>query len=279
MGGVQEGVSHREIDWLLIGRYALLIGLTALIPIPLVDTGVENWLRRRMVRSLAERHNVTLDDEAVATLGNAATGGCFGCVWSVLLWPIRKIVKTLLFVFQVKTIADTASELVHRGLMLEEAIELGWLPGDADRVRLAMDRALVHIDTRLVERKLRGVFQDHTNDLNRAIHSATVIAREQVLADPKRALADAIEADNLGSGAQEMTQAMTASIQGLGTVPELLQWFRVEMGQNVAPLEISGTLEPEVLDVEQASLSVPPAGPEVEDALEVRPAERITEEE
>ncbi len=270
-------MSHREIDWLLIGRYALLIGLTALIPVPLLDTGVENWLRRRMVRTLAKRHDVTLDDEAIATLGNAASGGCFGCVWSVLLWPVRKILKTVLFVFQIKTIADTASELVHRGLMLEEAIEMGWLPGDADRVRLAMDKALVHIDTRLVERQLRGVFQDHTNDLNRAILSATSIAREQVRSDRGLALADAAEADNLGSGAQEMTQAMTASIQGMGTVPELLQWFRAEMGKDVGPAEIPGTLEPEVLPVEHEALTVAPPEPEVEDAQEVVPVEQITE--
>lgn len=262
-------MSKREIDWLLVGRYALLIALTTLIPVPLLDRGVENLLRRRMVRVQAERHGVFLDDAAIATLGNAPSGGCLGFVWALVTWPIKKLVRTVLIFLSAKQFADLAMEALHRALMLEEAIELGFLPGDPDRVRVAMDKTLAAVDTRVVERTLLGIFQDHTNDLNRVVWEATRIARSDLTAPQREsALADAIESDALGSGAREMTAAMTAALRGTGIVPELLAWFRTELGKG-AP-EVGGLVEPEVLppdDVPRAALPEPV----VEEADEVVP--------
>jgi hypothetical protein len=237
--GYIRTVSTKTLDWLLIGRYALLIALTALIPVPLLDRGIENYLRRRMVRAIARRHELELSEADVATLAHVPTGGCFGCLWSVVLWPVRKILKTVLFVWQIKTIADAASEMVHRALMMEEALESGWIPGDAQGVRKAMDRALFSVDTRLVERQIAGVFQDHTNDLNKLIYQTTAMARADVIAA-------AVEADELATGATGLTRAMTAALQSSGVVPELLQWFRAEMGAD--PLDgrgVAGLLEAE----------------------------------
>lgn len=263
-------MSKREIDWLLVGRYALLIALTTLIPVPLLDRGVENLLRRRLVRVQAERHGVTLDDAAIATLANAPSGGCLGIAWSLLMWPIKKLVRTVLIFLSAKQFADLAMEVLHRALMLEEALEVGLLPGDPDRVRVAMDKTLAAVDTRVVERSLLGIFQDHTNDLNRVVWEATRIARAD-LTGPQResALADAIEADQLGSGAREMTAAMTAALRGTGVVPELLAWFRTELGKGAR--EVPGLVEPEVLPPDEVERTALPE-PVFEDADEVAPA-------
>lgn len=261
-------VAKNEIDWLLFGRYALLIALTTLIPVPLLDRGVENLLRRRLVRAQAARHGVELEAEAVATLANVPSGGCLGCVWSVLLFPFRKILRTLLLVFSIKAIADIAMEVLHRALMLEEALELGHLPGDADRVRVAMDKTLISVDTRVVERNLLGVFQDHTNDLNRIVWETTRIARDEVRRskDAEELLADAIEADELGSGAREMTAAMAAAMRGTGIVPELLGWFRAELGEQ--PAQVAGLVEPELLPPDEPERPALPE-PDLEEAEEV----------
>ena len=218
------------------------------------------------------RHGIELDETAVATLANAPTGGCLGCLWSVVLWPFRKVLKTVLIVFQVKAMADMASEVLHRALMLEEALELGWVLRDPDRVRVAMDKALVSVDTRVVERRLLGVFKDHSNDLNRVIWEVSQVARKDVgHRDHGAAVADALEADALGSGAREMTSAMMAALRGTGTVPELLAWFQAEMGE--APREVPGVVEPELLEVEPVERAALPA-PTVEDAQVVDREER-----
>lgn len=260
-------MSNREIDWLLVGRYALLIALTTLIPVPLLDRGVENLLRRRLVRAQAKRHGLELEETAVATLANTPTGGCLGCLWSVVLFPFRKILKTILIVFQVKAIADVASEVAARSFMLEEAFELGFLPGDADRVRVAMDKSLVSVDTRPLERNIIGIFQDHTNELNRVVWEATRIAKAEMTEKQREhALADAIEADELGSGAREMTAAMGSALRGAPVMPELLAWFRAELGE--VPDQVPGPVEPELLPADDTFREALPA-PEVEDAEEV----------
>lgn len=265
----------RAIPWLLIGRYALLIALTALIPIPLLDRGIENLLRRRLVRAIADRHGAELSPEEIALLGNAPAGGCWGCVASVVLWPFRKVLKTMLIVLQVKAMADLASEVLHRTLMLEEALDTGWLPGDAEAVREGMDRTLACVDTRPIERQLMGTLRDHRHDLNRVVWEATRIARERVRGERGEALALAVERDELGAEADEMSEAMVASLQATGVTNELLQWFRAEMGDvPKLPLKVDGALSPE---------AVLPADPEdLPSALVLHPhledADEVTEE-
>lgn len=262
------------LDWLLLGRYALLISLCALIPIPLVDRWVENALRRRLVRAIGLRHGVTLDPLDAARLGDAPWGGCAGCLWSIVAWPVKKLLKTLSVVFQVKSIADQLSEVMHRGLMLEEAFEAGWLPGDAAVVRAAMDKALAAVDTRPLERTLMGSLRDLKSDLNLAIWETVRIARARLSTTrPSQALADAAESAEVGPGIAQTSRAMAASLQTSALVPELLAWFRAEMGAppRVEP-RLSGAVVPELLDGDPQPEPVAAGLPApVEDAVEVPP--------
>lgn len=260
----------KPLDWLLLARYALLVALCALIPVPLVDRWVENALRRRLVRHQARRHGLELPVEAVRVLGDAPSGGCLGLLRAVVLWPIKKLLNTVLFVFSVKGIADTLSEVVHRALMLEEAIEAGWLGSEPpERIREAMDRALAHVDTRPLERSLNGALRDGRHHLNRVIWESVRIARAR-RAHPVTALADAADADALGSGARATSVAMSAALQVSGLVPELIGWFRAEMGHPpVLEPALPGPITPErVLPADAAPEERALPAP-VEDAEEV----------
>jgi hypothetical protein len=257
-----------EISWLFLGRYALLIALTDLIPIPLVDQGVEIYLRRRLVRRLGERHGVELDDATIKLLADMPIG-CTGCFWSVLCWPFKKILKTIAFVFQLKSIADVSSEMIHRGLLIEEAFEFGWLPDEPERVRLAMDIALSKVDTRVVERSVRGTFADHRDELNLLIHEATNLARAQT--KPGEALGDAAD-EGLSEAGEGMSRALAAALQSTGVVPELVHWFRAEMGEPPrVPVRLDGgVITPEaVLPADDAESDPTDEGPQVEDANEL----------
>jgi hypothetical protein len=270
-------VAKEELDWLLIGRYALLITLATLIPIPLLDLSVENFFRRRMVKAIAGRHGVELPPAVTAELGNRPSGGCLGCFAAVVLWPFRKVLRTLLVVFQAKALADTTSEVVHRGLMLEEALDAGWVPEvEPAKIRSAMDRALLKVDTRPVERALRGTLRDHRDELTGVIRESVRIARERHGGRPRDALADAADADRLGPGVDDLSAVMKASIQKAGLVPEVLYWFRAAMGAPPRlPEPVSGAIEaaeilpPDAVDPE-APLRLSAGTPIlVEDALEV----------
>jgi hypothetical protein len=258
-----------RIDWLLVGRYALLAGLCDLIPLPIVDRWAANVLRRRMVRGVARRHGVELPPDALSTLGDAAGGGCLGLLLGIVLWPIKKLLKTVTIAFQVKGIADTISEVVHRALLVEEALERGWLPGDADRIRGAMDLALAHIDTRPIERSLMGALRDGRHHLNRVIWESVRIARAR-RDRPAEAVADAAEAEGLGTDAD--TLAMNAALSVKGLVPELVGWFRAEMGEPPRLEEgLPGPIVPELLPADGPGEPVEKMLPApIEDAEEVR---------
>ncbi len=265
-------MTRPSIDWLLLGRYALLVALTALIPVPILDSWVENRLRRRLTRLIAARHGVELDDEAIVTLGDAESGGCWGFVKVVVLWPFRKVLRTVLFVFLIKAMADMISEVVHLALLLEDAIENGWIPGDALAVRGAMDRALEHVDTRIVERQILGTLRDARHELNGLIWQTTRIARQRLEGSATDALADAAEQDDLGEDVDRVTEAFAAALRNSGLVPELVQWFRAELGQ-VPRLElpVAGLIEPEVLEIEAQAPALALVGPDIEEAVEVSP--------
>jgi hypothetical protein len=215
---------------------------------------------------------VELDEEDVRILAHAPSEGCVGCLTSVIIWPIRKIFRTVLLFLQAKHMADLASEVIHRGLLLEESFEHTWLPGEAQEVRDAMDRALEHVDTRLVERSVRGVFRDHTHELNRVIWEATDIARERSASDGVAALADAADADTMGVEADDLSTAMRLAIEAPGgVVPELLHWFRAEMGAPPElPQRVDGVIQPvEVLPPDPVSEEVDAPLLAVEDAVEL----------
>ena len=162
------------LDWMLLGRYALVVALCELIPIPFLDAWIENRVRRRMVRKILSQHGVQLDDAQLALLADATSAGCMGCFWALVMWPVKKLLKTLLVVFQAKTITDRFSEVLHRALLTEEACELGLLPDRAADVRRAMDPALAHVATRQAHVCVERIAGKHVPDVDyKAMPSCT----------------------------------------------------------------------------------------------------------
>lgn len=252
------------LDWLLLGRYGLLVSLCALVPVPILDGWIENRLRRRLARKIAARHGKELPGAELATLADAPSGGCLGLVAAIVLWPIKKLLKTITIVFQAKGIADTFSEVVHRSLLLEDAFEAGYLPGDPARVRRAMDQALTHVDTRPIERTLLGALRHTRHELTRTIWEAVRVVRLRRV----EALADAADRDALPA-ASDLSRAMIAALDTRALVPELFAWFRAEMGEKVLESRLPGPIVPELVDSALAP-EVDRALPErIEEAVEV----------
>ncbi|MEZ4239942.1 MAG: hypothetical protein R3F59_28085 [Myxococcota bacterium] len=121
-----------------------------------------------------------------------------------------------------------------------------------------------------------GSLRDLRSDLTLAIWETVRVARARLSSRPAEALADAAEADAaIGPGFAHTSRAMAASLQTSALVPELVAWFRAEMGE--APrLEprLPGPIDAELLPAEAADAA--PEGPAalpapIEDAEEVEP--------
>ena len=122
-------------------QHALLAGLTPLIPLPFVD-GI---LHRRILRSAygktALEAGLPLDPPVLKALSNSRGSILLGCILAVLWWPIKKLLKTILYFLTVKECFDVAAQTALRIEMVRMAVSRGLLPVHVEPVRLGMDAA------------------------------------------------------------------------------------------------------------------------------------------
>jgi len=123
-----------------ISAAALLVGLCPLIPIPLLDGIVASAIKRRLYGDLADERGVTLAKADLKILSSEGFS-LVGCLWAIVIWPIKKLVKYVLFFLMVKECFDWATDCIHRAQMIGVALDKGALPQRADDVRAAMESA------------------------------------------------------------------------------------------------------------------------------------------
>ena len=126
----------------VILRQAILVSLAALIPIPFLDTWLQGRLRAEMTRALAHQHHVSLDPPSVHLLSDVQSSMVLGCLWGVVWWPIKRLIRKVIYILTIKDAIDVLADTFTRGLLLDEALSQGLLPTQGERVRTAMDEAL-----------------------------------------------------------------------------------------------------------------------------------------
>lgn len=153
----------------LILTHSVLIGVTPLIPVPFLDDAVKAYLQRRLVRSLARARGVELGGDDVKQLADERGGCLSGCLGTVLLYPIKKLVRKLLIFLEMKRAVDLVSLSYHRGLLFDYALERGWVGAPGTRpaadVRSAVDEVIRETPVRPVEEAVRSTFRQSKSAL------------------------------------------------------------------------------------------------------------------
>ena len=113
-------------------KYSVLAGATPLIPVPFLDDIVLARVEKAMVAAIFAGHGHTLNDQEVEALVKEPPSGCFllGCFSKAILWPIKKIIRKVLFVLEIKRATDIASFTLTRGFLLDAALRNGWWSPD-----------------------------------------------------------------------------------------------------------------------------------------------------
>ncbi|HEX9996302.1 MAG TPA: hypothetical protein VGB45_04100 [Abditibacterium sp.] len=139
--------------------HAVMGGLTPLIPLPLVDDLFYGYFLRSMAKKLADSHQKTLSSDEIKVLTAQKRRGCaLGCLGTVLLYPLKKILRKIFFILEWKRAADTIGRTYYFGFLLHEALQAGWVEKhSATRVRTAMDAVLARTNTSFVSRAALGV--------------------------------------------------------------------------------------------------------------------------
>jgi hypothetical protein len=151
--------------WLL--EHAVVVGLTALIPVPLVDDLARDAMRRRLVRAVLAAEGATADEATVEALANEPGRGCLlGCPVAVVVYPLKKLFRKIFFFLEVKRSVDLASTSWHYAWLLQGLIRDGHhLPSDrasGAALRAALMASLGEVGVTPTERAFRGVLRGST---------------------------------------------------------------------------------------------------------------------
>src|SRR5918997_2712660 len=217
-----EGASRK-----LLVTHAVLVGLTPLIPVPVVDDLVKSHLLRRMARELAAGRGHRLSPEEVEALTAERGGGCLGgCLGQVVLYPLKKIFRKIFYFLEWKRAADLTSRTYHHGYLIDHALR-----PRADGPRLierksaaevgaAIDAVCRESPVKPLESAVGATFRGSKNVLAGAAKILERALRRRGAARPDpRAVAEAVE--SVESEEERQIEGVTRGLQGaIANIPD-----------------------------------------------------------
>lgn len=148
---------------------AAIVGASTLVPLPLVDDWIASLSRRHLVATTLARHGRSVPVSDLKHLYDDG-GSLIGLPWrmakAIILAPINIILKKVLVVFAARDFALAVGKTIALGHTLERALERGGFRDedthekrrdDAARLRKALDKALVGVDMRVLQRTTAAV--------------------------------------------------------------------------------------------------------------------------
>lgn len=210
--------------------HAVLVGLTPLIPIPILDDVVKGHVERRLTLELGLRHGVQLEPQVVDALLGEERGGLLKSVaGAVVTFPLRLVFRKLFLVLEIKRASDEASRAFHHAYLLDKALAWKLLaplgPHRAEAVRAAVVAACA---TTTVS-PMAGVFR------------AVLEGSKDLVASAGQALLKALRPERRGAavGAEDVQRGVDAAAGG--ALSPIVERLRAAMAE--VPLEHFQALE------------------------------------
>ena len=183
---------------LLIG-HAVLVGLTPLVPVPILDDRLRAYFERRLAREIAALHGVALGEDDLRVVGE---GPCQD-FWAelrrgALLFPVRLLLRKVFLVLNVKRASDAASTTYNRGYLLDVALAAREHPPHrrAEDVRAAIDATLLDTPHSPIETAVRLSFEGSKALLRQALSAFVAVLKRVGGAPDEVDLAQAVGASD-----------------------------------------------------------------------------------
>lgn len=126
----------------VLSRYALAVGACALIPLPFGDGLARRAALSRGYRLLAASQRVVLEGAPLRDLLSERFSFTSGCIVPLVWWPIKKLIKTAVFVLLVKDALDWTAEAAIRMLLVRRLVQRGALPHHSKELGDLLDQAM-----------------------------------------------------------------------------------------------------------------------------------------
>lgn len=143
----------------------VLIGASALIPIPFADDMVKVYLEKRLFSEIAEKEGVSLSKEERSRLTQTPSKGCcaLGCLSSAFLYPVKRVLRKLFYFLEIKRSVDQASTALAQAWLFQLTLHRGlWKPGGdiarCDQVRTAINAACHSHGVKPLETAIKHAF-------------------------------------------------------------------------------------------------------------------------
>ncbi|MBC7929453.1 MAG: hypothetical protein H7Z38_02700 [Rubrivivax sp.] len=103
--------------------HAVLVGLTPLIPVPVLDDLVKSYFRKRLVRALAASNGRSLSEEDLSALASEKETGCLrGCLFAAIVYPLKAVFRKIFYFLEWKRAVDLTSRTYHYGYLVNYAM-------------------------------------------------------------------------------------------------------------------------------------------------------------
>lgn len=127
----------------------VMIGASALIPVPFLDDVAKEYLEKRLFRELAAAEGLKLSKEEQEHLSQEPkNSGCcaLGCLSSAFWYPIKRVLRKLFFFLEIKRAVDQATTALAQAWLFRLVLKRElWVPGgdieSCHRVRRAIRQA------------------------------------------------------------------------------------------------------------------------------------------
>ena len=157
--------------------YAVLIGLTPLIPIPILDDLVKSFFYKSLVRTLATRYKLSLNDIEIDILTEDRGRGIKGCLIGTLEYIVKSLIRKLTVVLEWRRAIDLVTHAYYFGYLLDYAFQQGWYtPGDSQqalRLRAAIEMARKNANTNLVKNIVQTSFNQSRSRIMEAVQQVS----------------------------------------------------------------------------------------------------------
>jgi hypothetical protein len=125
--------------------HSVLVGLTPLLPVPLLDDHLKAYFERRLAREIAALNGITLSEDDVRGMAQGPGEDLLAQIGrGALLLPLRLLLRKVFLFLNVKRASDAASAAYHRGYLLDVALAAGAHPPrrPVSELRAAIDATL-----------------------------------------------------------------------------------------------------------------------------------------
>lgn len=205
-------------------KYAILVGMTPLIPLPFLDDIAQAYFERRMIERLAQAHQLSLTPEQFDELSTQSDpAGCVkGCLVNLLLYPLKKLLRKIFFFLEIKRTIDLVATTYAKGHVLDRVLVRGLCapagPHAPGQVRVAAERALTRVGTSPIELAVRHTFTSSTELLKRLVAQLFGALKRLTRGASREQVAEAVRAVEEQPN-QELNSVEAQVEEGLKHVP------------------------------------------------------------